>query len=173
MEHHRPHAAGDRRNLGIRRRDDRGHNRLVRTHPHRASRSERDGGRGRALILVADDDPAICALLGEFLQSLGYRVHTVASGREALDCARRLQPTLVITDLSMPEMDGEDLAEALQREPDTAHIPVVLMSAWRGQLDKVARRAAADAYLPKPFDLDTVERLVIALVGDDSGLPPI
>jgi CheY-like chemotaxis protein len=118
-------------------------------------------------ILVVDDDPAICAMCAEFLTDEGYRVTTAADGQAALDSLAGALVDLILMDLSMPRMDGLTACIALQGNPRTHFIPIVIISAasetLRDRADLIA--CAAAVVLPKPFDLDTLLTTVQALVG--------
>lgn len=117
-------------------------------------------------ILVVDDDVAICELLADFLESLGFRVLRAQSGTDALDAIRHTRPDLVITDMSMPEMGGVELCEALERRPDTAQIPRLIMSAWPTRVARDLAGGHAHAFLRKPFDLDNLESMVFGLLAE-------
>ena len=100
-------------------------------------------------MLVVDDDDDIRLLLEELLRGAGYGVETANDGRAALR-AFHVNPTdLVVLDLSMPELDG---FETLERLRDLSDVPVILLTARGGEIDKVRGfRAGADDYVVKPF----------------------
>ncbi len=102
------------------------------------------------LVLVVDDEESMRELVAEVLQEEGYRVVTARNGSEALSVALQIRPRLIVTDLMMPAMNGRVLRERLRDEPQTAMIPVVLMSAaYRLQPgDHFA------ATIAKPFGID-------------------
>ena len=111
----------------------------------------------RPMILVVDDEESIAELLAEFLASEGFRAKVARDGREALMCALRDRPALILSDWMMPGMDGTRFVWELRRRPATAHIPIVLMSSMRPD-----RRSLHDVpFLAKPFELDDVLDLVI------------
>ncbi len=101
-------------------------------------------------IAVADDEPRMLDYFRKILPRLGHEVVSAAStGRELVEHCRALRPDLVITDISMPDMDGIDAADAIYKE---APVPVILVSAHHDP-DLIAR-AQADhilAYLVKPI----------------------
>ena len=105
-------------------------------------------------VLIVEDDPAILANLSRFMRLEGFEVITARNGAEALHAALRLKPHLVLSDLVMPEMDGESLLAALRAEGATASVPVIFLtaSADRAQRDAKLELGAAD-YLVKPLDL--------------------
>ena len=108
-------------------------------------------------VLVVDDDDAIREFLALALADAGYAVATAADGAEAVAKAADAAPAMVLLDLQMPVMTGQEALAALRRLP--ARIPVVFMTAGlRSQAE--AERHGADGYLVKPFDLDQLLDLV-------------
>jgi signal transduction histidine kinase/CheY-like chemotaxis protein/ligand-binding sensor domain-containing protein len=105
----------------------------------------------RPAVLVADDHPELRSYIAECLEPR-YRVVQAADGLEALQQARRWLPDLLVTDVMMPGMDGNDLVRAIRADPDLDFLPIVMLSA-RGaseaQLEGLQR--GADAYIVKPF----------------------
>ena len=114
-----------------------------------------DPPSGSPIILIVDDEPFIVDLLASALQDEGYRVYCAYDGEEAwrLVCSNR--PDLVISDVTMPRLDGLDLLRRLRRQRVLAQIPVILMSAARRRLDSVD----AD-FVAKPFDLNGMLSLI-------------
>jgi PAS domain S-box-containing protein len=106
---------------------------------------------GRARILVVDDN----ADMREYLSALlagEYAVAAEGDGAAALARVRSDAPDLVLTDVMMPELDGFGLLAALRADPDTSHIPVVMLSARAGEEGTIeGLEAGADDYLVKPF----------------------
>lgn len=113
-------------------------------------------GRRRAVlstILVVDDEPDLRFLLRRIFERAGHEVAEAGHGAEALECAHRSLPDLVVTDMMMPVMNGAELIRHLRADPVTASIPI-LSATGHGELAD-----AADAVLPKPYHQD---RLVAA-----------
>lgn len=108
-----------------------------------------------ALVLVVDDEAAIRELIQLALEDEGYEAHGAASGVEALAAVARETPDLVLSDVSMPQMDGLTLARRLVR----LGIPVILMSAVATVVD-----LPGVPLLRKPFDLDRLLGLAAALL---------
>jgi DNA-binding response OmpR family regulator len=104
------------------------------------------------LVLCADDDADILALLAIRLERAGFRVAQAVDGEQALSLARKLRPDVLVLDVMMPRLSGTEVLRALRGDEATAAIPVVLLSA-RAQEADVERglEAGADAYLAKPF----------------------
>ncbi|MDT8899148.1 pyridoxal-phosphate dependent enzyme [Thermanaerothrix sp. 4228-RoL] len=81
-------------------------------------------------IAIVDDHPEARRLIRRILQSQGeYTLYEAASGREAIELAQRERPDLIILDLMMPEIDGFGVIEALQAQPETAEIPIIVVTA--------------------------------------------
>src|SRR5579863_3811291 len=100
-------------------------------------------------ILVVDDERQITRVLRGSLESHGYEVATAQDGLEALRSYEKTTPDLVITDLSMPNMDGVELTQAIRRLGDT---PIIVLSVREQDQTKVeALDAGADDYITKPF----------------------
>jgi CheY-like chemotaxis protein len=119
-----------------------------------------EGTSGGVLVLIAEDEPAIAAVLAAVVEDLGYTSVRARHGREALTLARERRPVLLITDLMMPELDGAALITALRAEHG-ASLPVILVTASPLAL---AHAVGADAILPKPFDVDALEVLLTRLL---------
>ena len=118
------------------------------------------------LILCADDDPDILALLALRLERAGYRVAQAADGQEALTLARELKPSIVVLDVMMPRLTGTEVLEALRADPATHELPVILVSARAQQADvQRGMNAGADAYLAKPFHANELLELVEGMLG--------
>jgi PAS domain S-box-containing protein len=114
----------------------------------RASRSELAGAR----VLVADDNADLRGYLARVLTAAGYGVQTAGDGEAALAAIERQPPELLVTDVMMPRLDGLQLLRALRQRPDTAALPVIVLSARAGEEAMVAGlEVGADDYLFKPF----------------------
>ena len=124
--------------------------------------SEGDG----PLILVADDDEDILALVAFRLSRDGYRVLKARDGEEALCLARERSPELLILDVRMPKMTGLDVVRELRASEGRTRVPVILLTA-SVQDDSVQRGfdAGADEYIKKPFSPQELAARVHAVVG--------
>jgi len=105
-----------------------------------------------ALILSVDDERDVTDLVRFHLSKAGHEVLTAASGREALDIIHLRRPDLILLDLMLPDIDGLGVCEILRRQPATATIPVVILTAWAttDALHHGLDLGALD-YLTKPF----------------------
>jgi two-component system NtrC family response regulator/two-component system response regulator HydG len=112
----------------------------------------------RARILVVDDDLSIRETFHRHLKRVGHEVLTAASAEEALNALADFDPTLVITDVRMPGMDGLELLRRIREASDTH---VVVITAFEGMKSAItAMREGAYDYLTKPLDLDHIDLLV-------------
>jgi CheY-like chemotaxis protein len=125
--------------------------------------------RETPLVLCADDDEDILALLALRLEQAGYDVARAADGERALELARELRPDVAVLDVMMPRRSGTELIEILRADPETRAMRMVLLSA-RVQQGDVARglEAGADAYLPKPFRANDLVSVVQQLLAGQS-----
>ena len=118
----------------------------------------------RMTLVIAEDDEEIRNYLENELSS-EYEVHACANGREALGEIIRTKPDLVLSDIMMPEMDGNALATRLKTNPNTNSIPVILLTAKSRDEDKLeGLETGADAYIVKPFNMDILRRTIINLI---------
>jgi DNA-binding response OmpR family regulator len=106
----------------------------------------------RPKVLVVDDEPEAVELVEFNLQQAGYSVITAGDGAEALKKARSAQPSLIVLDLMLPEVDGLEVCKMLRRDPATAAIPIVMLTAKAAEIDRVlGLELGADDYVTKPF----------------------
>lgn len=105
-----------------------------------------------ANILVADDDPILVELVKFRLEGAGHVTSVANDGEEALDQIRSERPDLVVLDAMMPILPGHEVLRAVKADPETKDIPIVMLTARKGEADVVAaiKSGAAD-YLTKPF----------------------
>lgn len=126
--------------------------------------SERTGATGalrRKFILVVDDSPETAEMLRKLLEMEGAFVESAKSGEEALDIARRKTFDLVVSDISMPGMDGYQLLQKLRKIPELAKIPVVALTGYGRSNDiERAHREGFAEHLTKPLDLDKLLQVV-------------
>lgn len=118
-------------------------------------------------MLIVDDEVVIAEAVAAVLQDEGYRVATAPNGKEGLARAAEMKPDLVLVDMMMPVMDGEEMCRRLQENPATRGIPVVVMSAVHRSLRELPFRHAA--FLPKPFDLDTLLDTIADALQSETG----
>lgn len=110
-----------------------------------------------ALILLVDDEPVMHSIVQRLCDSAGYRVSHAYNGQEALEMVRRIHPDLIITDVCMPVMNGPELCRSLRQDPETALLPVLMVSSLSATNEKVeGLDSGADDYLAKPFQRNEI-----------------
>jgi CheY-like chemotaxis protein len=109
-------------------------------------------------ILVVDDEPLICKVVSDFLGSAGHTIVTARNGREGLDEFTSDRFDLVITDMGMPELNGEDLAIAIKEEQP--RMPVILLTGWGDELLSSGIPQCIDLLISKPFTYDELRDAV-------------
>ena len=103
-------------------------------------------------ILVVDDEPDAVELVAFNLKAAGFEVVTAEDGAEALRKARSHVPHLVVLDLMLPEIDGLEVCKLLRRDPATARIPILMLTAKAAEVDRVlGLELGAEDYVTKPF----------------------
>ncbi len=103
-------------------------------------------------ILVVDDEPDAVELIDFNLKAASFEVVTAADGNEALKKARASLPDLIVLDLMLPEVDGLEVCKILRRDPATAAIPIIMVTAKAAEIDRVlGLELGADDYITKPF----------------------
>lgn len=125
-------------------------------------------GMGLRPVLVVDDDPDIRETLRFVLEDAGYPVYTAENGKEALEVlatAKQL-PGLILLDLMMPVMSGEEMLKALKTVKALAQIPVTIVTASGAPMPPLA-----SGLLKKPVDLDVLLKLVERSCGDAKHAP--
>ena len=108
-------------------------------------------------ILILEDDPDIMRLLNRTLSAAGYEVIRAYGGEDALRKVETTLPDLVLTDLAMPKMSGVQVIQTIKQNPETAHIPVLAVTAhmWDG-IALSAGQAGVDGFINKPFSSKTL-----------------
>ena len=118
----------------------------------------------RQHIIIVEDDAEIRGFLESEL-SHDYDVTTCDNGKAGLSEVFKMIPDLVISDVMMPEMDGNTMCSKIKSSPTTSHIPVILLTAKSRDEDRLeGLETGADAYLLKPFNMDILRRTIINLI---------
>jgi two-component system, OmpR family, alkaline phosphatase synthesis response regulator PhoP len=121
-----------------------------------------------ATILVVDDEPRIVQLVRDYLEHGGFTVLTASDGPSALRTARTGRPDLVVLDLSLPGLDGLDVARSLRRD---GVVPIIMLTARTEESDKlVGLELGADDYMTKPFSPKELVARVRAVLRRAEGL---
>ena len=108
----------------------------------------------RHLALVVDDSMLIRHSVCRYFEDRGFAVESATNGQEALEILEKMRPDVIITDLQMPKLDGCQLIKALKSRPETANIPIVVLSG-RKSAEKIAANAPADYVIFKDIDIES------------------
>lgn len=112
-------------------------------------------------ILVADDDTGTRLSISDYLEISGYLVIAAENGQEALRMVEEFQPHLIVTDITMPQMDGYELVRRVRQKPAFRLLPVIFLTARTNTEERIrGYQLGCDAYLPKPFDLEELGAVV-------------
>ena len=114
-----------------------------------------------AEILIAEDSPTQAEKLRYLLEEDGYSVIAVANGKEALAAAWRHKPTLIVSDVMMPEMDGYETTQKIRREHKNTKLPIIAVTAkaMKGDREKCLSAGMSD-YVSKPVNIEQLLSLM-------------
>jgi DNA-binding response OmpR family regulator len=129
---------------------------------HVSPSAPRAAGTGSAVILSVERDPYVRELETYFLSEAGFGVTFADDGLQALDLARKLHPTIVITEILVPKLDGLALCRRLKADPATKDIAVLVFSLLAAE--RRAQDAGADAFLSKPLSAERLKEAVRELL---------
>lgn len=113
----------------------------------------------KPLVLICDDDEGIVDFTSILLGESGCDVLAAINGEEIFEVLNKSLPDLILLDLWLPLLSGEEVIDILKKKKRTQHIPVIIISASK-DTEQVAQRAGADDFLCKPFDIQKLEKLV-------------
>ncbi|KAA3648028.1 MAG: response regulator [Chloroflexi bacterium] len=109
--------------------------------------------------LIIDDDKTNRQLFARVIESYGYQVLAITNGAEAISVLDSRDVHIVLLDVMMPDENGFEICRQIKDKPETADIPVILMTAlFDPQSRSEARLAGANAFFSKPFDMDELKR---------------
>jgi DNA-binding response OmpR family regulator len=113
----------------------------------------------KSLIWVVDDDEAILEAINIMLVEAQYEIQTFPTGDLMKDALKQTKPSLILLDVILTKENGKDISKELKEDLTTKNIPLILMSANTRLADDV-RECSANGYIKKPFDMDTLIKLV-------------
>lgn len=121
-------------------------------------------------ILICDDDPGILDVCKCIFEDKGYKVTVLCDGKNIIPKIMQTKPGLIILDLWMPEIRGEDIAIKIKANKKISNIPIIILSADQN-IQKITERIGADAWISKPFDVENFEEMVEKFIytNTDSG----
>ena len=113
-------------------------------------------------VLVVEDKASLTQMLQFLFLSKGLSVQIAFNGKEALEKASSIVPSLILLDIMMPEMDGFEVLEKLKKDPVTSNIPVIMLTARKSREDmQKAKDLGAVEYITKPFKaVEVVDKVV-------------
>lgn len=117
---------------------------------------------GDKKVLICDDDEGVLDMLELMLEDSGFSTVAVKNSLQIYEEIRNARPDLVVLDLWMPVLSGDQVLRALRNNPDTKNLPVIVISASR-EGERIAREAGASGFIAKPFDIDQLIDRVQAL----------
>jgi DNA-binding response OmpR family regulator len=112
--------------------------------------------------LVVEDDAALRGLLTAALEAAGFKVAQARDGFAALNAVRRAAPDVVLLDLGLPVLDGQEFLDAWRSTDPTADVPILVLSGST-ELPPLLARVGVRGHITKPFDLDAVVEAVARL----------
>ena len=119
----------------------------------------------RKKILLIDDEPELIKAVEIRLKSIGYEVALSYDGRTGIDKAKEIKPDLILLDLIMPIMDGYGVANELKDDPETKHIPIIILTAsQREDLKTRCRQLGVASFIMKPFETSDLLNMVKAIL---------
>ena len=110
-------------------------------------------------IIIVDDDPSILEVLTLVLEESDYEVIALDSGEKVREIVNRDKPDLMLLDLWIPGVNGPQILTQLKNDSTTKNVPIILISAAT-EIKETAEQYHADAYLPKPFNIDELESTI-------------
>ncbi len=113
------------------------------------------------IIVVVDDEPDFCTVVGELLKSKNLVVHAAYGALEGLSLIESVRPDLVLTDVMMPEVNGLELIRRLRADPVLGGVPTIVVSALvKREEQEAALNAGADAFIPKPCSVQQLRAAI-------------
>jgi two-component system phosphate regulon response regulator PhoB len=127
----------------------------------------------RKRILIVDDERDLVELISMNLQRNGYDTLTAHDGPTGLDIARKQKPDMLVLDVMMPGLSGRDVTLALKGDPDTASIPILMLTAKTEETDIIVGLSmGADDYVTKPFSMKVLMARVAAVLRRKASIEP-
>lgn len=117
-------------------------------------------------ILIIDDSPSVLAILEDMLEALGYAVTAASDGKQACALLENCQYNLIITDLTMPVMDGIEFAQAAKKMANCKFVPIVMLSSEEDD-SKIAeaKRVGISTFLRKPIKENQLKTILQVVLG--------
>ncbi|MCL4638838.1 MULTISPECIES: response regulator [Olivibacter] len=113
-------------------------------------------------IMICDDDEGILDITGLLLESYGYQVLLESNSSRLLPRISSEKPDLLLIDIWMPLLMGDEIVRILKNNKETAHLPIIMFSAGR-ESERIASEVGADDYIAKPFNIEDLNNKIVAL----------
>jgi len=124
--------------------------------------------RNRKAILIVEDEEDVAVLLRDRLERAGYVIHVEGRGKAALTYAADHRPDLVVLDLMLPDLDGNEVCRQLRKQQHAWAVPVLMLTARDKPVDQLRSFAhGADAYLTKPYEATELLETIAFLLQDE------
>ncbi len=117
-------------------------------------------------ILIVDDELDLVKVTGFRLKKAGYQVLISVDGRQALELIQKDPPDLVLLDLLLPQIQGDQVCRQIKQDPKLKHIPVILFTATAVNVPDKVKEVGADDYLTKPFDPEELLSRISEILAD-------
>lgn len=112
-------------------------------------------------VLIADDEHLVCNSLKNILEKDGFQVSIANNGKEALRLTESLKPDVILLDIVMPDIDGFEFCEIVNKDPSNCSIPIIITSALAKEADKIkAFKLGVVDYLVKPLEVEKVKKAI-------------
>lgn len=133
-----------------------------------ATQHQDGGSRMTKKILIADDEPSVAEMLVQALAAEGYETYKATQSLRFYDAVREHHPDLILLDLMMPYLEGDDELQLLNMNPETRGIPVIVVTAKEGAKQEIARyrQMGVVEIVTKPFQLENLLQIVKAVIGN-------
>ena len=118
-------------------------------------------------ILFVDDEPDVLRVAVFRLKKSGYEIITAVNGKEAWESAINIRPDLVILDLRLPDIMGDEVCKMIKAEPTLSKTPVILFTASVGNISEKIKISGADDFIAKPFDYVQLLGKINKLIGQE------
>lgn len=119
-------------------------------------------------ILLVEDEPDVAAVTKARLENAGYVVLVVGTGEDALACARKDAPDLILLDLLLPKMRGEEVCKEVKGSSALRRVPVILFTASASDMPKLTEDLGADDYIMKPFEHEELLGKIRKFIGGEA-----
>jgi DNA-binding response OmpR family regulator len=114
-------------------------------------------------ILIIDDDKSILDALTLTLEDAGYSIDTIYKGEQTYKKIESFRPHLILLDVLMSGKDGREICKNIKQNPNTQHIPIIMISA-HPSAEKTIKECGANAFLAKPFDTEVLLKTIASYI---------